>query len=623
MKQENITEEWVTVEPDDFSENHAMHWSQAPQPYYNPILFPFALGGHLFQKGGDTEEKDNNPDGSEGGNMGLNNKYGYGDYHYIGKDGKIYVVTKSFYDKYNGREEFEELINKVNEEHNRFKQSVYQRTKDSSDYKLPEGYYYDKGYIRDDEGNYYLQSGAVYRDGKPRYYTDNKVYFTAPMSYPHGWTNTDFYKVWPLLNNIERTIDISDVEIKYPTIRDTVPDELYTKIFPKDEYPMQKKRWYAPSNPEADKNGFVYESFLAKNPLPNDEDDDEVWNKYWEDYNNWTYNTPLGYTKEGFNAVDLDTFERVSRMQNYTGLSLYTYKKRHPIYTLKGLEIPLIIKEREKGAPTNLSRAIYVPDSTYNIYNSGGHLYQRGGDTTQQMTSGKMPATLFFPFYNQQQNTYIPYAPIADEVERQSMIDASVLKRGPMGNAIYPWIYNSGNQPTSTDKTPATVDWDSVFVYDNKDKFNNYLNYAYPRYYAAFKEIHPEADENEVVRAASFLTAHSAYENAYGNSNYVKEHNNFGGDQKDGKPIHYDSVKSYMLNKINSMDKRYKGWSKAMNYGDYFDSIFQRELTNGHPTNLYDYDPRLGHKAYKQANYKMTSMRNAVQKYTGVDMDGF
>ena len=71
------------------------------------------------------------------------------------------------------------------------------------------------------------------------------------------------------------------------------------------------------------------------------------------------------------------------------------------------------------------------------------------------------------------------------------------------------------------------------------------------------------------------------------------------------------------------MDKRFPGWSNSLNFADYGDNLFQRELTIGNPTNKYDYDPLLRHTAYKKKLQEMTSMRNAVQKYSGVNMGGF
>ena len=50
-----------------------------------------------------------------------------------------------------------------------------------------------------------------------------------------------------------------------------------------------------------------------------------------------------------------------------------------------------------------------------------------------------MPATLFFPFYNQQQNTYIPYAPIADEAQRLDYLNRQLYRQSPVSTAVYPY----------------------------------------------------------------------------------------------------------------------------------------------------------------------------------------
>ena len=97
------------------------------------------------------------------------------------------------------------------------------------------------------------------------------------------------------------------------------------------------------------------------------------------------------------------------------------------------------------------------PDLWASPFALGGHLFQDKG----QMTRGKMPATLFFPFYNQQQNTYIPYAPFADrqyaaeyskkEEEREArfseLADFMMLIENPDSVGYYP-SDNSWGTPT-------------------------------------------------------------------------------------------------------------------------------------------------------------------------------
>jgi hypothetical protein len=168
------------------------------------------------------------------------------------------------------------------------------------------------------------------------------------------------------------------------------------------------------------------------------------------------------------------------------------------------------------------------------------------------------------------------------------------------------------------------INWNEKFVYNEKDKFNNYVNFFFPRFMSVIEDMYPNETHNEHLRRASYLVAHTAYENGYGTSRLFREGNNLGGDlDAKGNGIIYDSYESYIRHKLPSMDKRFPGWNSAPNYSSYSDSLFQRELDSLHSESKYDYCTEPRYKDYKRELESMNSMRNAVQNYSGIDMGGF
>lgn len=186
------------------------------------------------------------------------------------------------------------------------------------------------------------------------------------------------------------------------------------------------------------------------------------------------------------------------------------------------------------------------------------------------------------------------------------------------------WMKVNNSNLLENKKENTNVKWDEPFVYNEEDKFNNYVNYFFPRFMFVIEEMYPKESHDDHLRRASYLVAHTAYENGYGSSKLFRDNNNLGGDlDANGYGINYDNYESYIRHKLPSMDKRFPGWHLASNFALYFDNIFQRELDANHSKSKYDYCTEPGYKEYKKSLGNMKSMRKAVQDYSGVDMGGF
>lgn len=189
--------------------------------------------------------------------------------------------------------------------------------------------------------------------------------------------------------------------------------------------------------------------------------------------------------------------------------------------------------------------------------------------------------------------------------------------------------YQQANTVFNGVYTPSSEAW----AYAENDKFNRFIDYFGPRWEAAYRRNNPNASDDEVNNAVSYLLALSAHETQYGlvdkDHTRISEYNNLGGDDHitrvNGREIHtpirYVSVDSYMDSKLASLNRLYPRWNTAQNYNDFVDLLFQRHFDKDHSPALYDYNSEEGYATYRGKLKSEASMRRAINSRRGTNMD--
>lgn len=125
-------------------------------------------------------------------------------------------------------------------------------------------------------------------------------------------------------------------------------------------------------------------------------------------------------------------------------------------------------------------------------------------------------------------------------------------------NAVARGIYDVDNirQDYHQYATDGNLYYRGGWFSQHKNRWNNFL-------------IGQGLSNEDADRLSGFFAAQDGLESAGGTSNAAIKHNNYGGMQKNGRNIHYDSVSDYMADKWSMMNRRFASALQANTLEEY------------------------------------------------------